>query len=296
MVVAVVLPAGLIGAGTAGADEPRPAGPAPTDPPRVAAATQTAGGRPDRRAADRQTSLRGKGLRADDDATPPSLGTAPAMSASSPLAAAPSGAFVHTAGARAPPPGADVAASASHGVAPVDDPAPSFDRLPRDTRGRCPRDRQEDPQVGYDFGVGREAPTFSLSAVDGSEIKLGQYRGDWFPVLVFVPARAPGAADALAELSTAAGELWGLRGQLVGLCDADRDECSALAARVPGLAFPLLPDDGTVARQYGALRDDGTARPMAFIVDRAGKIVWTGEGAAALTHQSLLAAFREVVR
>ena len=47
---------------------------------------------------------------------------------------------------------------------------------------------------------------------------------------------------------------------------------------------------------YGALRADGTARPMAFIIDRAGKIVWTGDGAAALTTQSLLAAFRQVVR
>jgi peroxiredoxin len=150
--------------------------------------------------------------------------------------------------------------------------------------------------VGYDFGVGREAPTFSLSAVDGSEIKLGQYRGDWFPVLVFVPVRAPGAADALAELSAAAGELWGLRGQLVGICDADRDVCAALAAQVPGLAFPLLPDDGSVARQYGARRDDGTVRPMVFIVDRAGKIVWSGEGAAALTQQALVAAFRQIVR
>ena len=150
--------------------------------------------------------------------------------------------------------------------------------------------------MGYDFGVGREAPTFTLSAVDGSEIKLSQYRGDWFPVLAFVPAQAPGAADALTELSRAAGSLWGLRGQVVGLCDADRDQCSALASRVPGLAFPLLPDAAAVARQYGALRDDGAVRPMAFIVDRAGKIVWTGEGAAALTEQALSAAFRKVVR
>jgi alkyl hydroperoxide reductase subunit AhpC len=82
----------------------------------------------------------------------------------------------------------------------------------------------------------------------------------------------------------------------VGICVADRGECSSLAARVPSLAFPLLPDDGTVARRYGALRDDGTARPMAFIVDRAGKIVWTGEGAGALTQQSLFAAFRQTVR
>ena len=35
---------------------------------------------------------------------------------------------------------------------------------------------------------------------------------------------------------------------------------------------------------------------MAFIIDRAGKIVWTGEGGSALTAPELLAAFRDVVR
>jgi peroxiredoxin len=150
--------------------------------------------------------------------------------------------------------------------------------------------------VGYDFGVGRAAPAFTLTAADGSEIKLSQYRGDWFPVLAFIPAQAQGVAELLEQLSATADSLWGLRGQLVGVCDANADECRALAARVPGLAFPLLADDGSVARQYGALRKDGTARPMAFIIDRAGKIVWTGDGAAALTAPALLAAFREVVR
>jgi hypothetical protein len=87
-----------------------------------------------------------------------------------------------------------------------------------------------------------------------------------------------------------------MRGQLVGICDAGREECRVLAGQVPALAFPLLPDDGSVARQYGALRKDGTVRPMALVVDRAGKIVWTGEGAAALTAPALLAAFRKVVR
>lgn len=150
--------------------------------------------------------------------------------------------------------------------------------------------------MGYDFGVGREAPTFTLSAVDGSEIRLNQYRGDWFPVLVFIPTQSPGATQALEQLSIAADTLWGLRGQLVAICDAGRDACVSLAAGCPGLAFPLLPDDGSVAQMYGALRPDGTARPMAFIIDRAGKIVWTGDGAAALTAPALVAAFRQVVR
>lgn len=150
--------------------------------------------------------------------------------------------------------------------------------------------------MGYNFGVGREAPTFTISAVDGSEINLKQYRGDWFAVLVFVPTQAPGAAKKLEQLSAAAGNLWGLRGQLVGICDAGRDEVKALAGSVEGLSFPLLPDDGTVAKAYGALKKDGAVRAMAFVVDRAGKIVWMGEGDAALRPAKLVAAFRDVVR
>ena len=95
---------------------------------------------------------------------------------------------------------------------------------------------------------------------------------------------------------TAADTIWGLRGQLLGICDAGRDEVKALADRVEGLSFPLLPDDGSVAQAYGALKKNGEVRPMAFIVDRAGKIVWTGEGVSALKPAALTAAFREVAR
>ena len=150
--------------------------------------------------------------------------------------------------------------------------------------------------MGYSFGVGREAPTFTISAADGSEINSKQYRGDWFPVLVFVPTQAAETAAALAQLSAAADTIWGLRGQLLGLCDAGRGEVKALADRVEGLSFPLLPDDGSVAQAYGALKKNGEVRPMAFIVDRAGKIVWAGEGASALKPATLVAAFRQVAR
>ena len=150
--------------------------------------------------------------------------------------------------------------------------------------------------MGYKSGVGREAPTFIASAVDGSEINLKQYRGDWFAVLVFLPTQAASAETALAQLSAAADNLWGMRGQLLGICDASRDECTTLAGKVAGLAFPLLPDDGTIAQAYGALKADGEVRAMTFIVDRAGKIVWMSEGDVALKPASLMTAFREVAR
>ena len=150
--------------------------------------------------------------------------------------------------------------------------------------------------MGYNSGVGREAPTFIISAVDGNEINLRQYRGDWFAVLVFVPTQAAATAAALAQLSAAADTLWGLRGQLLGICDGGSDAVKTLAADVEGLSFPLLPDEGSVAQAYGALKQGGGMRPMAFIVDRAGKIVWSGEGASALEPATLVAAFREVAR
>ena len=150
--------------------------------------------------------------------------------------------------------------------------------------------------MGYASGVGREAPAFVVTTADGNEISLEQYRGDWFPILVFLPARSDETAVHLAQLGAAADQFWGFRGQIVGLCHGTRDEVTALSASATEVAFPLLPDDGTIAAAYGALWADNEPRTMAFIIDRAGKIVWTGEGDEALTPTILLAAFREVAR
>ena len=150
--------------------------------------------------------------------------------------------------------------------------------------------------MGYENGVGRQAPTFTITATDGNEIDLKQYRGDWCPVLVFVPVKAPGAEQLLAELSSSSGTLWGLRGQLIGLCGGSPDEVKELAARVAGLSFPLLPDDGRVAAMYGALKRDGQLRTTVIVVDRAGKIVWQADRAEQLTPASIVAAIRQVVR
>ncbi len=149
--------------------------------------------------------------------------------------------------------------------------------------------------MGYAFGVGREAPAFVLSAVDGSEINLRQYRGDWFPVLVFMPAATPDVPKKLEALSKAADSLWGLRGQVLVISDAGRDELKKWDAEA-AVAVPLLPDDGTVARAYGACPAGGALEPRAVIVDRAGKIVWMAEGDEAFKPAAITAAFRNVAR
>jgi hypothetical protein len=114
VILALAAPAALLGTAVAGAGGGRHAGPPPPGAPAPGpVAVQAGDTKKVRLAATQTTSLRGKRLRADDAAAPPSPGTAPAMSASSPLAVAPGGAHsieISVAGARAPPAGASSAA------------------------------------------------------------------------------------------------------------------------------------------------------------------------------------------
>ena len=150
--------------------------------------------------------------------------------------------------------------------------------------------------MGYAFGVGREAPSFVLTAIDGNEINLRQYRGDGFAVLVFMPVATPDAPKKLEALSKAAGSLWGMRGQVVVLSDAGRDELTKWDEDAGGVGVPLISDDGAVATAYGARPRDGALEPRTVIVDRAGKIVWMAEGDEAFQPAAITAAFRDVAR
>ena len=153
--------------------------------------------------------------------------------------------------------------------------------------------------MGYNFGVGREAPLFDLTAHDGSRITLKQYRGDWMPIIVFLPGDALAAAPAVASLSGVADQLWGLRGQLLGVVHGDEAEARAVAEQAGRAEFPLVPDpDAEVARAYGAWdAGAGSVRRYAVIVDRAGKIVWaTDGGAAAVKPAELVAGMRAAAR
>ena len=152
--------------------------------------------------------------------------------------------------------------------------------------------------MGYTFGVGREAPAFTLADSDGGAITLKSYRGDWLPVLVFFDPGHRDAAKRLTALSASADQFWGLRGQLLVLAPVGATELQELAAQVPALAFPLLVDEGAlVARAYGAYnRTKSVVSAAAYIVDRSGKIVWVGEGEEAYRPSMLIAALENIAR
>jgi peroxiredoxin Q/BCP len=147
--------------------------------------------------------------------------------------------------------------------------------------------------VGYTYGVGREAPSFSLTDQDGNTITLKQYRGDGMPVIAFFADGAPESVEQVGALSAAAQQLWGMRGQLVGIVAAGADAVTKLAAEAGGAAFPLIADpNATVARAYGAWSAARSAvTPLVCVVDKSGKIVWAGEGASAFVPAAILEAF-----
>lgn len=148
--------------------------------------------------------------------------------------------------------------------------------------------------MAYAFGVGREAPLFTARTTDGDEVVLARFRGDWFPVIVFLPADLADADSRLLRLEAAAGRLWGLRAQLLVVREAS---AGALSQGVPsGVALPVITDDGALAANYGALQPDGRLRALTVIIDRAGKIVWTAEDEAASDPDVITVALREVAR
>lgn len=152
--------------------------------------------------------------------------------------------------------------------------------------------------MGYNFGVGRQAPDFTLTSHDGDQIPLKQYRGEWSVILVFFADGLADAADSITALSKAGAGFWGQRAQVVGVVHAGADGVAELAAAAGGPAFPLLPDeDGAVARAFGACDAAGATRNYVVIIDRSGKIVWVADGRAApVKLNEIVTGLREVAR
>lgn len=135
--------------------------------------------------------------------------------------------------------------------------------------------------AGAEATVGKAAPDFSLTDVDGKTVKLSDYRGktvvlEWFnPQCPFVKyahgegplkdaSKKPGAGDAgvvwLAVNSSAAGK----QGNGVELNKTARKDWK--------MDYPVLIDEsGKVGQMYGA-----KTTPHMYVVDTKGKLVYRG--------------------
>lgn len=128
--------------------------------------------------------------------------------------------------------------------------------------------------------VGDYAPDFSLPAVSGGRISLGQYRGKKNVVLSFVPAAwTPVCSDQWPGYNIVE-DLFDVNGAiLLGITVDNIPTLFAWTNQMGALWFPVLSDfwpHGAVAERYGVLRSDGVSERALFVIDKKGIIRYIG--------------------
>lgn len=150
---------------------------------------------------------------------------------------------------------------------------------------------------------GSKAPAFTLSADDGSKVKLSDQRGSPV-VLYFYPADdTPGCTREACAFRDRASELKKLGAKVFGVSPDDAASHVKFKQKFK-LNFPLLVDeDHAVAEKYGAWREKnmygkkqmGIARST-FLIDADGKITKVWKAVKVDGHdEHVLAALKELV-
>jgi peroxiredoxin len=130
--------------------------------------------------------------------------------------------------------------------------------------------------------VGDTAPDFTLPAVDGGKITLGQYRGKKNVVISFVPAAWTPVCSGQWPGYNIAQNLFDKNDAiLLGITVDNIPTLYAWTRQMvnPGdkLWFPVLSDfypHGEVASLYGVLRSEGVAERALFVINKKGVITY----------------------
>ena len=118
--------------------------------------------------------------------------------------------------------------------------------------------------------LGKQAPDFTLTTLDGKKVSLSDYKGR--PVLVNFWAtwcgpcklEMPEFEEFRKQYSAQGLEILGLADDV----DAGNDKIAEVAKKT-GVTYPILLTDGKVQKAYGGL----DVLPVSFYVDRNGKVV-----------------------
>jgi peroxiredoxin (alkyl hydroperoxide reductase subunit C) len=121
---------------------------------------------------------------------------------------------------------------------------------------------------------GEPAPDFTLPAIDGSHVTLGQFRGKKNVVLSFVPAAwTPVCSDQWPGYNLAHRLFERHNAILLGISVDNLPTLYAWTRKMGGLWFPVLSDfwpHGQVSDRYGFLRTDGIAERALVFIDKGG--------------------------
>jgi alkyl hydroperoxide reductase subunit AhpC len=128
--------------------------------------------------------------------------------------------------------------------------------------------------------VGDKAPDFTLPAVKGGSMSLGQFIGRKNIVLSFVPAAWTPVCTYQWPVYDLAKEIFDdndavLLGITVDNIPTLYAWTKAISNKQEGFWFPVLSDfypHGQVAKKYGVLRSEGFTERALFVIDKAGVI------------------------
>jgi peroxiredoxin (alkyl hydroperoxide reductase subunit C) len=124
--------------------------------------------------------------------------------------------------------------------------------------------------------VGDPAPNFTLPAISGEKISLGQYRGKKNVVLSFVPAAwTPVCSDQWPGYNITKDIFTQYDAIFLGITVDNIPTLFAWTNQMGNLWFPVLSDfwpHGAVAKRYGVLRSDGVSERALFVIDKKGII------------------------
>lgn len=124
--------------------------------------------------------------------------------------------------------------------------------------------------------VGDRAPDFTLPAVSGEKITLGQFRGKKNVVISFVPAAwTPVCSDQWPGYNIIKNIFDQNDATLLGITVDNIPTLFAWTNQMGKLWFPVLSDfwpHGKVAKRYGVLRSNGVSERALFVIDKKGII------------------------
>lgn len=126
------------------------------------------------------------------------------------------------------------------------------------------------------LNVGDKAPDFSLPAVSGEKVSLGQYLGKKNVVISFVPAAwTPVCSDQWPGYNLIKDIFDKNDATLIGITVDNIPTLYAWTGEMGNLWFPVLSDfwpHGAVAKKYGVLRSNGVSERALFVIDKKGII------------------------
>ena len=124
--------------------------------------------------------------------------------------------------------------------------------------------------------VGDKAPAFTLPALAGGKVSLGDYLGIKNVVLSFVPAAwTPVCSDQWPGYNISRDEFQRNDAVLIGITVDNIPSLYAWTNQMGALWFPVVSDfypHGEVSDRYGVLRSEGTSERALFVIDKKGVI------------------------